>query len=73
MTEDDTFDALRKPPTEDELAFGRKVWIYCDQHMNPHMTGWCSVGIGHKTKLEATTQDEAYEECCQKGHELYKG
>jgi len=73
MTEDDTFDALSKPPTEDQVAFGRKVWIYCDQHMRLHMTGWCTVGNRHKIKLDATTQNDAYEECRQKGYELYKG
>jgi hypothetical protein len=72
-TEDDTFDALRNPPTEDEIAFGRKVWVYCDQHMRPHMTGWCTVGNRNKFKLNATTQEEAYSECQSKNYELYKG
>jgi hypothetical protein len=73
MTEDDTFDALRKPPTEDEIAFGRKVWVYCDQHMRPHMTGWCTVSNRNKIKLAATTQNGAYEECKERGFELYQG
>lgn len=72
-TEDDTFDALRKPSTEDELAFGRKVWVYCNQHMNPHMTGWCTVSKRNKTKLEATNEEDARTECVAKGFELYKG
>lgn len=72
MTEDDTFDALRKPPTEDQIAFGRNVWIYCDQHMRPHQTGWCSVGSHHKIKLDAVTQAEAYKECRRRGYDLYK-
>lgn len=71
-TEDDTFDALRKPPTEDELEFGRKKWIYCGQHLNPHITGWCTVGNQHKTLLDATTQEEAYEECRRKDFALYR-
>ena len=70
MTEDDTFEVLRKPPTEDEIAFGRKVWVYCDQHLRPHMTGWCTVGKRSKTKLDATTESEAYSECMRRGFVL---
>lgn len=72
MTEDDTFEALRRPPTEDEIAFGRNTWVYCSQHMRPHMTGWCTVENHNKARLEATTQEDAYEECRRRGYELYK-
>lgn len=71
-TEDDTFNALRKPPTEDEIYFGRKVWVYCDQHMAPHMTGWCTVGNRHKIKLEAQGGHASRLECLRRGFELYK-
>ena len=63
MNEDDTFEALRKPPTEDEIAFGRNAWLYCGQHLRPHMTGWCTVSTRNKIKLEAKTLEEAYEIC----------
>lgn len=70
-TEDDTIDALRNPPTEDEIAFGRNAWIYCDQHMRPHMTGWCSVSSHHKKPLENKTEIEAYAECKVKNYKIY--
>jgi hypothetical protein len=73
MTEDDTFDALRKPPTEDELAFGRKAWIYCDQHMAAHMTGWCTVSNSNKIRLDASNGNDARAECERKGLKLYRG
>ena len=72
-TEDDTYDALRKAPTEDELAFGRKRWIYCSQHMRYHMTGWCTVSNSNKIALEAKSAEEAHTECAVRGLKLYKG
>jgi hypothetical protein len=73
LSEDDTFDALRKPLTEDEVAFGRRKWIYCDQHLNYHLTGWCTVSNGHKVALEATCAEEAHTECAVRGLKLYRG
>lgn len=70
--EDDTFDALKNPPTADELAFGRKAWVYCGQHLRPHLTGWCTVHNLEKVKLTATTEKEAYDECVSEGLILYK-
>lgn len=72
MTEDDTFEALRRPLTEDEVEFGRKTWVYCDQHMRPHMTGWCTVSNRNKIKLDATSNDQAYSECRLRGFDLYQ-
>jgi hypothetical protein len=71
MNEDDTFDVLKNPPTEDEIEFGRKVWIYCGQHMAPHMTGWCTVSNRNKILLNAKTLDEAVAECRENGYTLY--
>lgn len=71
-TEDDTFDALRKPPTEDEITFGRKKWIYCDQHLAYHLTGWCTVSNRCKTALEANDADEALLECRVRGFVLFE-
>lgn len=34
--------AQLKPPTEDELAFGKDAWVYCNQHLRAHETGWSS-------------------------------
>lgn len=60
MNEDDTFNALKRPPTEDEIEFGRGKWIYCAQHMRHHMTGWCTVSNRDKTALDANNEEEAY-------------
>jgi len=67
-TEDDTFYALKKPPTEDEIAFGRNKWIYCSEHMGPHITGWCTVSARSKRPLEAQNGESAYEECNLRGY-----
>lgn len=70
-TEDDTFKALSRPPTEDEIEFGRGRWIYCDQHMAAHMTGWCTVSNRNKTQLNATDIEDAFRECRARGLNLY--
>jgi hypothetical protein len=71
MTEDDTFDALRKPLTKDEIVFGRNRWVYCSQHLNPHSTGRCSVSIQDKILLDACDIVTAESECRHKGFKLY--
>ncbi len=35
----------------EELAFGKDAWVYCTQHMKPHLTGWCSVSNSDKLGL----------------------
>lgn len=57
--------------TEDEKAFGERVWVYCDQHLRPHMTGWCTVASKNKTLLQSTTPTDAEAECKAKGFKLY--
>ncbi len=64
--------ALR--PTEDELVFGKDAWVYCNQHMRPHITGWCSVAVRDKVGLGAVSvvsADAAYEKCREWGFALY--
>lgn len=73
MNEDDTFDALLRPPTEDQKHFGRKKWVYCAQHMRPHPTGWCTVSISDKVALDSTSYEDAVAECTGRGLPLYKG
>lgn len=57
--------------TEDEQQFGTDVWIYCKSHVNPHTTGWCTVPVGGKIRLDATTRLEAENECREKGLPLF--
>lgn len=62
-----------KTLTEDAIVFGENVWVYCNQHLRPHLTGWCTVPARNKVKLDATTEDAAHAECEAKGFTLYKG
>jgi hypothetical protein len=57
--------------TDDERFFGSGVWVYCKSHVNPHTTGWCTVRLNEKTKLNAITYEEAVDECRQKGYPLF--
>ena len=63
---------MSEDPKEDARIFGENVWVYCDQHMRPHLTGWCTVGPRNKTKLDATDMKAAFQECRDKGYELYE-
>lgn len=47
----------------DVAAFGRGAWVYCRQHVKPHPTGWCSVGVYDKIGLGVSTAKEAYAKC----------
>jgi hypothetical protein len=57
--------------TEDTKVFGENVWVYCNQHLRPHLTGWCTVSLHNKVQLDATNVDQAFEECKLKGFKLY--
>jgi hypothetical protein len=39
--------------TEDAQVFGVDAWVYCMDHVKPHQTGWCRVGVSHKLGLGA--------------------
>lgn len=60
-----------KPPTEDEIAFGKDAWVYCNQHCRTHETGWCTVSPMDKVGLGVTTAKEAYAKCRAWGFPLY--
>ncbi len=59
--------------TEDVKTFGKNVFVYCNQHLYPHLTGWCTVDSHHKTLLEATTVEDAYRECVSKEFPIFDG
>lgn len=59
-------------PTEDEEEFGAGAWVYCSQHLRPHMTGWCTVHNRHKRKLQATDREAALAECRAQGLRIYQ-
>lgn len=56
--------------TEDYLTFG-DCWVYCNQHLRPHKTGWCTVSVKDKIVLSAKTEQDAYSECVKKGLKIY--
>lgn len=58
-------------PAEDARVFGENTWVYCDQHLAPHQTGWCGVDPRNKTRLDATHYVDAAAECRAKGYTLY--
>lgn len=60
-----------KEPTEDEIAFGKGAWVYCNQHMRAHQTGWCTVANRDKVGLGVSTVQEAEDKCRQWGFPLY--
>lgn len=62
---------LNAPPTEDVAAFGKDAWVYCNQHMRAHQTGWCSVAARDKVGLGVKTAEEAEVKCRAWGFELY--
>lgn len=55
----------------DVAAFGRGAWVYCRQHVKPHQTGWCSVGVYDKIGLGVATAKEAYAKCEQWGLKIF--
>jgi hypothetical protein len=57
--------------TEDAKEFGEKAIVYCKSHLRPHDTGWCTVGIRDKVKLDSTTIKDAVDECRVKGYVLF--
>lgn len=62
-----------KGVTEDVTYFGANVMIYCGQHLRPHLTGWCTVGIEWKVRLSSDDPKEAGRQCERLGLKLYRG
>jgi hypothetical protein len=53
---------------EDAKVFGENQWVYCNQHVKPHLTGWCGVSCRDKIGLGIKGNDdkaakEAYGKC----------
>lgn len=56
---------------DDVSVFGENVYVYCNQHLAPHRTGWCTVSNHNKVALGAANYDAAVDECRAKGFTLY--
>jgi hypothetical protein len=59
---------------EDKI-FGEDQWVYCKQHLRPHLTGWCSVGVNDKIGLGIFGKTEesmkkAYSKCINWGFKI---
>ena len=57
--------------TEDYKKWG-DAWVYCDQHLRVHKTGWCGVGTHNKVFLcpGDTSQEEATQKAIDRGFKL---
>lgn len=53
-------------------TLGDDVYVHCDAHGYPHMTGWCTVGVRDKTLLDADNYEQAIVECRARGLWLYQ-
>jgi hypothetical protein len=62
-----------KQTTDDEVVFGKDEWVYCAQHLRPHKTGWCTVGIMDKVALGVDNEKDAYAKCERLGLKIFKG
>ena len=62
--------------TEDAQVFGDD-WVYCRQHLRPHTTGWCGVGVRDKIDLGIPPGEFgewsrlAHEKCRRFGLKIY--
>lgn len=56
---------------EDERAFGKDAWVYCNQHLRPHQTGWCTISARDKVGLGVSDAKAAYAKCRAWGFVLY--
>ena len=69
-------DLTRKIPIDPQVTdyaiFGADQWVYCSQHLRPHLTGWCSVWHRDKIGLCVSGEDEAYQKCKRMGLQIYK-
>lgn len=59
----------------DDTIFGD--WVYCNQHLRPHTTGWCTVHNRNKLGLGIIGNTEeasakAIQKCRDFGLKIYK-
>ena len=65
--------AEKNDVTDDVLVFGEKQWVYCNQHLRPHLTGWCTVSTRNKIGLGVESKEEAYQKCRDFDLKIFKG
>lgn len=62
-----------EPKTEDYQEWG-DAWVYCNQHLRPHKTGWCTVDVRDKVCLGNCdmSEEDAYKKCREWNFKLYR-
>lgn len=58
---------MKEEITKDKQIFG-DCYVYCSQHLRPHKTGWCTVHVSEKIKLNAENNEDVFDECKNKGY-----
>jgi hypothetical protein len=61
-------DRFRNPPEDSQML---ATWVYCKQHVRPHTTGWCTVGVRDKVALAAKNRESAYAEARALGYAIH--
>lgn len=65
VEEDEPKEQVPAPKRDEEKKAGDEemgAWVYCTQHVRPHTTGWCTVGVRDKRPLKARNSEQAYKE-----------
>lgn len=59
--------------TEDFKEWG-DAWVYCNQHLRPHETGWCTVDVRDKVCIGNSdmTEEDAIKKCREWNFTLYR-
>lgn len=57
--------------TDDARVFGKGQWVYCNQHLAAHETGWCTIGVQDKIALGVDSHNKAVDKCRAWGLKLY--
>ncbi|MFA7218976.1 MAG: hypothetical protein WC119_00425 [Synergistaceae bacterium] len=57
--------------TDDFKEWG-DAWVYCNQHLRVHKTGWCTVSVNNKVCVCSgeKTEDEAEKKCKKWGFKI---
>lgn len=70
-------DEAREPLAPDALVFGEKTYVYCTEHLNPHLTGWCTIEVDKKVGLGIKhegheSRERARDKCRSLGLRLFQ-
>lgn len=64
--------AKKKKEQAEDQVLGE--WVYCSQHLNVHLSGWCTVPLRDKLGIgPVKDRAEAIKKCLSMGLKLYEG